>query len=685
MPTRRLLAILVTLTAIFSHFAIAEDITVSSPNGRIVVNLSTNGAGIPRYRIDFNGKAVIRDSQLGLEYRELPNMTEGVSIRELARSSADNEWQQPWGERRDVRDHYNELLIALERTALPAQQLNLRFRVFNDGVGFRYEMPAQGDLGAVDVVGELTEFGFVDQRDVTALYIRGEDRDRYETLYESVPYEAIHTAATPITFKRPDGIVVSLHEAALVDWAGYTLISHSNPKTLRTRLAPWSDGTAVKTAVPFKSSWRTVQIADSDVGLLNSDLILNLNEPNKLGDVSWFKPGKYTGIWWEMHRQEYTWGASDKHGATNERVKGRIDFAADYGFDGVLVEGWNVGWDGDWWSNGGVDFSFTETYPDFDMPMLSTYAAERGVRIIGHHETSGNVALYNATLDEALDYYTKYDVNLIKTGYVAWSKGLRRLDDKGFPRYEWHDGQWAAQEYIRVVLEAAERKISINTHESIKDTGLRRTYPNWVSRESARGMEYSSVGAADGVNPPDHDLNLVFTRMLSGPMDYTPGIFDLTYRDLETPARVKSTLAHQLALYVVLYSPIQMVPDYREHYERYPDAFQFVLDVPTDWEESIALDGAIGDYVAYARQERDSKDWYVGAISGNNAHDTKLSLNFLEQGASYTAQIYRDGEKAHWENTPFDYIVETREVTSADTLNLRLAAGGGFAIRLHEH
>ena len=672
--------LLIMFVALISHNAMAAEFSVKSPDGRIEVTVFDR-ATRPYYRVDFDGKPVLRESRLGLDFKSLPNMTEALELRELERTESDSVWEQPWGERRLVRDHHNEMVIALTRTGKPETTLHVRVRVFNDGLGFRYEMPAQNGIKRVDVVGDMSEFGFADQGNVQALHIDGENRDRYELVYKTVEHESIHTAATPITFTRTDGLHVSIHEAALIDWAGFTLVMRHNPKTLRAKLAPWSDGIAVKTALPFKSSWRTVQIADTAVGLVNSDLILNLNEPNKLGDVSWVKPGKYTGVWWEMHRKEFTWGSGPNHGATNERVKARIDFAADYGFDGVLVEGWNVGWDGDWIDNEGAFFSFTETYPDFDMPMLSRYAAERGVTIIGHHETSGNVAKYSEDLEDALDYYAEHGVEQIKTGYVAWAKGLRRVDEQGFARYEWHDGQWAVDEYLKVVTEAAEREIAINTHEPVKDTGLRRTYPNWISREGARGMEYSSVGAGNGVNPPDHDVQLVFTRMLSGPMDYTPGVFDLTYADIDTPARVKSTLVHQLALYVVLYSPNQMVPDYRRFYEQYPDAFQFIVDVPTDWETSEALQGEVGDYVVFARQERGASDWYLGAISGNDARDIEVPLSFLEQCVKYTAQIYRDGDEANWQDSPYDYVIEEKTVTAADVLSARLGAGGGLAVR----
>ena len=509
--------------------------------------------------------------------------------------------------------------------------------------------------------------------------------NRYEHLYEWVPVDQVQTAATPISMRRADGLHISIHEAALVDWAGFTLVQRHNPPTLRTKLTPWSDGIAVKATLPFKSSWRTLQIADSAVGLINSDLIINLNEPNKLGDVSWVHPGKYTGVWWEMHRGDKTWGSGEKHGATNAAVKARIDFAAKYGFDGVLVEGWNIGWDGNWIDNGDL-FSFTQSYPDFDMAALSAYGAERDVKLIGHHETSGNVENYEAQMGDAYDLYAQHGYEQIKTGYVAWAKELVRYDENGLTRHEWHDGQWAANHYLRTVTEAAKRRIAINTHEPIKDTGLRRTYPNWIAREGARGQEFNSPGAGgaggDGVSTPDHNVNLVYTRMLSGPMDFTPGIFDLHYEKLDTPSKVKSTLAHQLALYVVLYSPIQMVPDYPEHYEQYPDAFQFIVDVPTDWEQSIALQGEMGDYVVFARQQRGGNDWYLGAITGTEARKLDLPLEFLERGSSYTAEIYRDGPSGHWDENQYDYIVERRVVTSEDRIEASIGRAGGLAVRL---
>ena len=666
-----------------ADFSFAEEVSITSPDGRNSVTVYDED-GVPNYRVNRDGKAVVNPSRLGLEFKTLPNMSADVVVRALNQSEVDVDWEQPWGERRRMREHYKELLVALERIGADKQTLNIRFRVFDDGIGYRYEMPSQNGIQHVDVVNDMSEFSIADADHTEALRIYGEMWNRYEHLYEWVPLNDIQTAATPVSFKRHDGLHLSIHEAALVDWAGFTLVQRHNPPTLRTKLTPWSDGVAVKTSLPFKSSWRTLQIADSAVELLNSDLILNLNEPNKLGDVSWVNPGKYTGVWWEMHGGDKSWGSGPRHGATNEAVKARIDFAADYGFDGVLVEGWNIGWDGNWIDNGDL-FSFTESYSDFDMPALAAYAAQRGVKLIGHHETSGNIENYEKQMGAAYDLYAKYGYEQIKTGYVAWAQELVRHDDNGLIRHEWHDGQWAANHYLRTVTEAAKRRIAINTHEPIKDTGLRRTYPNWISREGARGQEFNSPGAGgadgNGVSTPDHNINLVYTRMLSGPMDFTPGIFDLHYEKLDTPAKVKSTLAHQLALYVVLYSPIQMVPDYREHYEKYPDAFQFIVDVPTDWEHSIALQGEMGKYAVFARQERGGSDWYLGAITGDSARNVSVSLDFLDNGSTYTAEIYRDGPRGHWDEDQYDYVVEKRSVTATDTLKTRMGRAGGLAVR----
>jgi alpha-glucosidase len=436
----------------------------------------------------------------------------------------------------------------------------------------------------------------------------------------------------------------------------------------------------VRVGGEFVTPWRTIQIADSAVGLINSDIILNLNEPNVLGDVSWVEPGKYVGIWWGMHINTMTWESGELHGATTENAREYIDFAAENGFDGVLIEGWNLGWDGNWFVNNEV-FDFTTPYPDFDLEGVAAYARERGVRLVGHHETSAGVSNYEDQMEDAFDLYERLGVRQVKTGYVDDAGGMTRRDADGHIRYEWHDGQFAVNHHLRVLQAAAERRISINAHEPVKDTGLRRTYPNAITREGARGQEYNAWGVPP--NPPEHVAILPYTRMLSGPFDYTPGIFDMTsYADRMEGARVSHTLAKELALYVVIYSPVQMVADLPENYERFDDAFDFIRAVPADWEESIALDGEIGEHIVFARQERGSDDWYLGALTDEDPRELSVALDFLEEGRTYTATIWRDAQDAHWDTNPYAYEIEERQVTAADTLDLSLAPGGGAAVRL---
>ncbi len=648
---------------------------VVSPDGRIRFTLEISDFGIPRYSVAFNDEQVIAPSALGLRFERNAGLDRNLALGAVERASTDRSWEQPWGERRLVRDKHNEMFVVLDATRGPGRNLGLRVRVFNDGLGFRYELAEQQHFDDVDIVAELTEFRIPPR--ARGWWIPGRAWNRHEFLYRETGLKEIALANTPATFRLASGTHVSLHEAALVDYAGYVL-DQRRDGVFRTNLTPWSDGIRVKTRAPFVTPWRTIQIADSAAALLNSDLLLNLNEPNVLGDVSWVEPGKYIGIWWAMHINERTWGSGPMHGATTEEAKRYIDFAAEHGFDGVLVEGWNVGWDGNWFFNGAA-FSFTEAYPDFDIDAVTAYASERGVRLIGHHETSGHVTNYEKQLDDALDLYASRGVRQIKTGYVADGGDMVRIDDDGVRHLEWHDGQFAARHHVRVLEEAAKRKISINTHEPIKDTGLRRTYPNWISREGARGQEFNAWGTPP--NPPEHTVILPFTRMLSGPMDFTPGIFDLTFAGDDADQRVSTTLMKQLALYVVLYSPIQMAADLPKNYDRFADAFQFIKDVPTDWEESIALSGEVGDFVVIARQERGSPDWYLGAITDEHARTIEVPLTFLAEGQRFEATIYRDGEGAHWRENPYSYRIERRELASDDTLNIELAAGGGTAIR----
>jgi alpha-glucosidase len=660
------------IVLIFSQSLVALE-SVSSPDGNIVFSVSSNDKEWLVYSVSFNDETVIAESRLGLRFKEQAGLDTGLEIQRTGREQVDEAWEQPWGERRRVRDHHNEILIHLKDKA--QRRLDLRVRVFDDGIGFRYEVPKQAGLQEVAIVEELTEFHLPENS--TAWWIPGRAYNRYEYLYKQTGLNDIQLAHTPLTLKTPTGLHVSIHEAALVDYAGYVL-DHRRENIFQTNLTPWSDGTRVKTKTPFKTPWRTLQISKDAVGLLNSNLILNLNEPNKLGDVSWVQPGKYVGIWWAMHIRDRTWGSGPIHGATTDETKRYMDFAAKYGFDGVLVEGWNLGWDGDWFFNGDL-FSFTESYEDFNINDVSTYGKSKGVRLIGHHETSGNVTNYANQMTPALDLYEKNGVRQVKTGYVADASDIKRVDENGIAHYEWHDGQFMAEQYLLSVTEAARRKISVITHEPIKDTGLRRTYPNWITREGARGQEFNAWG--NPPNPPEHTAILPYTRMLSGPMDFTPGIFNLTFQGMESSQRVQTTLAKQLALYVTIYSPVQMAADLPKNYEARPDAFQFIVDVPSDWEESIALAGEVGDFVVFGRKDRNSNDWYIGAVTDEQARQVEVSLDFLDKNRHYTAQIYRDGDDAHWKTNPYSIVIEEMEVNSAGKLELTLAAGGGTAIR----
>lgn len=653
----------------------AQAVEVGSPDGRILVDVTLDAAGKLYYSVVYSDETIIADSRLGMRFQYLASIETSLRQVSTERQSSDSVWEQPWGERRNVRDHYNELLVRFAAIEGPARHFDIRVRVHDDGVGFRYEVPRQDYYDEVQIVDELTEFRV--PLDATAYSIPGRGWNRYEFLYRKSAIDEVALAHTPATLRLASGTHVSLHEAALHDYAGYTL-DQRRPGVFKTNLAPRSDGVRVRTTTPFVTPWRTIQISPDAVGLLNSSLVLNLNEPNALGDVSWVEPGKYVGIWWAMHLGTKSWGSGVDHGATTENTRRYIDFAAAQGFDGVLVEGWNTGWDGDWFNNGSI-FSFTEPYDDFDLRAVSDYALDQGVRLIGHHETSGHLSNYEAQMSDAYDLYESLGVRQIKTGYVADGGQLQLVDADGVTHYEWHDSQIAVNHFNRVLVEAAKRKISINTHEPVKATGLRRTYPNWISREGARGQEYNATWSAP--NPPEHNVLLVYTRLLGGPMDFTPGIFDLVHQGPESEFRVQSTLMHQLALYVVLYSPIQMAADLPENYSRYPDAFQFIVDVPTDWEDSIAIAGEVGDYVVFARRERGGDDWYLGAISDEKRRVIDIPLDFLDDDVTYSATIYRDSEEAGWKTNPYGYIVEEKELDNTTVLELKLAAGGGTAIR----
>ncbi len=646
---------------------------VTSPDGHIAVDVAVDPDGRPYYAVSRDGTALIRPSRLGFLFTDAPKLERNFAIDSVETSAADTSWEQPWGEWRTIRDNHRELRVRLKETTALGRVMTVVFRVFDDGVGFRYELPEQPNLKVAHIADELTEFDLAS--DGTAWWIPGGEWNRYEYLYNRTPISGIAQAHTPLTVKLADGTHIAFHEAALVDYSGMWLRRVEGTK-LKAVLAPGATEAKVTRDTPFVTPWRTMVIAKDAPGLYMSHIELNLNEPNKLGDVNWFKPSKYVGVWWEMHLQHSTWATGAKHGANTANVKRYIDFAAANGFRGVLVEGWNVGWDGNWFGNGN-DFDFAKPTPDFDMAELAAYAKKKGVHLIGHHETGGSVSHYESQLDRAYAYAHDNGEEVVKTGYVTDAGQIERVMPDGSVVREWHDGQWMSNHHLRVVQVAARHQVAVNAHEPIKDTGLRRTWPNWISREGARGMEYNAWGSPK--NPPEHEANLVFTRMLAGPMDFTPGVLSLEGVD---SSAIESTVAKQLALYVVLYSPVQMAADLPENYAKYPGAFQFIKDVPADWSDTRVLNGEVGDYVTFARKDRNGRDWYLGSVTDEHARTLTVTLDFLDPGHSYTAQLYRDGEGADYRtDTRHAIAIESRKVKAGDTLTLSLAPGGGTAIR----
>jgi alpha-glucosidase len=641
---------------------------VDSPSKTLTVCVAADERG-PYYTASRGDRPVLARSRLGLVFDGAPNAP-ATRVTNERRSAVATSWEQPWGEQRVIEDRHAEL-----RVSLPGgEPFDLTVRVFDDGFGFRYEFAGIAPAREVAIVDELTEFNLA--RDADAWWYPARHADRDEYLYKRGRLFEVNLAETPLTLEAP-GLYLSIHEAALVDYASMNL-RRTAERTLKADLMPWSDGVLVRKRGPFVTPWRTVLVAETPMQLADSRLTLNLNEPNRLGDVSWAKPGKYVGVWWEMHLNRSTWGSGDTHGATTANVKRYIDFAAKQGFEGVLVEGWNKGWDGDWVANG-KHFSFTETTPDFDLPGLAAYARDRNVKLIGHHETAGALENYERQLDAAMALYEKHGVAVVKTGYVKPNGSIERTLPDGSIGHEWFAGQYRVNHELKVAAVAAKHRISIDAHEPVKDTGLRRTYPNMLSREGARGQEFNAWGRP--TNPPEHLAILPFTRLLAGPMDYTPGIFALTLGKTEVAERVQSTLATQLATYVLVYSPVHMAADLPENYEKRPDAFQFIRDVPVDWETSRTLQAAIGDYVVVARRERGGRDWYLGATTDENARTLAIPLDFLEPGTRYEAQIYRDGPGADYRTNPDALVIEKRRVGAKDTLDATLAPGGGLAVR----
>lgn len=649
-----------------------EELRLASPDGRNEVSVGVREGSV-YYTVRRNGQFVMTPSRLGFVFRDADSVRTGLRITASSRASHDETWTQPWGEVARVRDHHNELRVQVAEQAGRGRRFDVVFRAFDDGVAFRYEL-GEG-FGEFVMMEELTEFALADNGRAWWIPSNQPEPDRQEILYSSSPVSRVDSAHTPFTVQMTSGTQVVIHEANLVDYAGMYL-ARTNNRTLQSTLARWADGVAVRGRAPFQTPWRTIQLADRPEDLHPQTLTLKLNPPSRIADTRWITPIKYNGVWWGMHINTETWGQGPKHGANTANVKRYMDFAAANGLGGTLVEGWNLGWDTDWFNSMQADFSFTQPYPDFDLPGLAAYARERGMTLIGHHETATDIDNYERQLDSAMALYERVGVRAVKTGYVG---------DKTEHGHE-HQSQFMVRHHRRVIETAARHGIMVNVHEPIKDTGERRTWPNILAREGSRGMEYNAWGG-EGGNPPEHETILFFTRMIAGPMDFTPGIFDiLIQRPTGTPrrpeeSRPRTTLAKQLALYVVLYSPLQMAADLPENYEGQP-AFQFIRDVAVDWDTTIVVDGEIGDHVIVARKEKGADEWFVGAITDEEARTFDVRLDFLPAGRRYVAEIYADGPGANWRDNPLPVSITQREVDASATLRIEMAPGGGQAIRI---
>ncbi len=681
----------------------ANAVEVKSPDGKVAVDFDVKN-GVPTYSMTFDGKTVINPSTLGLELVNANDLMDGFKIVGSETSAFDETWQPVWGETKDIRNHYNELLVKLRQTSTD-RFMNLRFRVYDDGMGFRYEFPQQKNLVYFVVKDEHSQFAM--NGDHTAWWIPGDyDTQEYDytesrlsdirrLMEGAITDNASQTQFSPtgvqtsLQMKTDDGLYINLHEAALVDYSCMHLNLDDKNMVFESWLTPDAQGNKGHLQAPAKTPWRTVIVSDDARDMLSSNLILNLNEPCAYTDTSWIKPVKYVGVWWEMigggKQWSYTFDLPSvkletldysqtkphgQHPANNENVKKYIDFAAEHGFDQVLVEGWNIGWE-DWFGNSkDYVFDFQTPYPDFDIKMLNDYAHSKGVRLMMHHETSGSVRNYERHMEAAYDLMDKYGYNSVKSGYVG----------NMIPRGEHHYGQWLNNHYLYAVTEAAKHKIMVNAHEAVRPTGLCRTYPNLIGNESARGTEYESFAG----NKPSHTTVLPFTRLQGGPMDYTPGIFEMDMKKVNpnSQGHVNSTLARQLALYVTMYSPLQMAADVPEVYNRFMDAFQFIKDVPVDWDESRYLEAEPGQYIVAARKRKGGDDWYVGCTSGENGHASTLSLDFLEPGKKYEATIYADAPDAHYQNNPQAYVISKKKVDAKTRLKMKAAPGGGYAISI---
>jgi len=677
--------------------------TIFSPNGNLSLSFNLTAEGKLFYQLSFKGKQIIKPSALGIMLKDAASFDKNFEIVKVDTQTFDESWNPVWGEVKTIKNHYKELRINLAQKNISERNLIITFRVFDDGIGFRYEFPASKAFQYFIVSDELTEFRMAGNH--KAFWIPGDfDTNEYEyttsTLSEinatAGKYAAelsahapisVSAVQTPLMMKTADSLYINLHEAALVNYPAMNLILNKETFTFKAALVPDAVGNKAYLQTPAKTPWRTIVVCDRAVDILASKLILNLNEPSAIGNTDWIKPQKYVGIWWEMHVGAGSWNYADsgnlklkgtdwknlkpngKHSANTARVKRYIDFAAEHGFPGVLVEGWDIGWE-DWWGKWKEEvFDFVTPYPDFDVQELKRYAASKNVKLIMHHETSASATNYERRMDEAFRFMKENGYDAVKTGYVG----------RIIPRGEHHDGQWMVNHYIHVAEKTAQNKIMLDAHEPVRPTGLHRTYPNWLACEAARGNEYNawSIG-----NAPEHETILPFTRLMGGPMDYTPGIFEIkmSYYDKNKKERVHTTLAKQLALYLTMYSPLQMAADLPESYEKYLDAFQFIEDVAVDWDDSKYLLAEPGDYLAVARKAKGKDDWFVGAITDENARTLNIPLSFLDDNTDYIATIYADAPDADWDKNPMAYVILKKMVGSKASLKLSLAPGGGTAV-----
>lgn len=643
-----------------------EHIKLTSPNGKLSLEFTLDEEGAPRYCLRHAGKNILLPSRLGLVLKDAPDLLTGFVLKEVKHDSHNDVWQPVWGEEAEIVNHYNELRVCLKEKTSLERELNIIFRLFDDGMGFRYEFPRQQQLQEFLIDDEVTEFVFPADYDAWSIPVKGVRF--YEALFEKKTLSKMGWVSTPVTIETTDSLYLAIHEANLTDYAAMNLkpveqLEDNKTVTLRAALTPWSTGEKVRVTDTRVSPWRTMIVAESAGDLLLSRLMLNLNEPCRITDTSWIQPMRYIGIWWTYHMKHNTWHAGPHHGATTENTMRHIDFAAANNLGGVLVEGWNEDW-ATW------KFSFTKPYTDFDIQRITDYGRSKGVALIGHHETGGNVSNYENQMEDGFKFYEKYGVHQVKTGYVG-----DLLDGK-----EYHSSQFGVLHYRKVIEAAARHRICIDNHEPVIPTGLQRTFPNLMTQEGVRGQEWDAWDV-DGGNPPSHTVILPFTRGLAGPMDFTPVTFRFV-NDVMPQTRVHTTLAKQLALFVVLYSPLQMASDEIENYEANPEPFNFIVSCPTDWSRTVVPEACIGSYVTIARCDKGEGCWYIGSITGDEERTANISLSFLDTDKSYLATIYRDAPESDYETCPAAILIEEREVTYSDTLTIRQARSGGTAVRL---